>query len=311
VTARQDALADVVGLIRQNGFTPEEISAALAGGAAAREARSAGMLTKIFGYIGGIFVFAGLCVFIGMHWDEIGAPGRIMLTLGVGFCLFVMGVTAARHERLERAATPLFLMAALLEPTGILVALKEYARGGDPANGLLFMNFVMLAQQGLAFTALRRTFLAFSSIVFGATMCAIALDLLHVSHDLEGLVLGLSLMCLAWALGNSPHRAIAGVTYFTGGAIFLEAAWDWLHRSPAEILFLGLACGMIFVSAAARSRALLALGTLATIAYIGYFTEEHFRNSNGWPFVLMLMGFALIGLSALAVRINRKYISRK
>jgi hypothetical protein len=310
VSVREDALIEVVGLIRQNGLTLDDIAAALKGGGM-KEEKSSGILTRIFGYIGGIFVFAGIAIFVGMHWDEIGAVGRIMLTLGIGYCLFVMAVAVAKDRRFERAATPLFIMAALLQPAGIVVALKEYSHGGDPAHGLMFMNFVMLIEQGLAFMALRRTFLALSSIFFGASMFVIGFDLLHIDRNLEGAVIGLSLTAIAWALSNSPHRAIAGITYFVGGAAFLDAAWDALHHSPAEVLFLGLSCGTIFLSTVARSRALLTLGTLATVGYIGEFTAEHFAHDNNWPFVLMFVGVVLIGFSALAVKINKKYIAQK
>ena len=51
-----------------------------------------------------------------------------------------MAVVAARDARFERAATPLFRVATLLEPTGIIVMLREFSRGGDPAYGLLFMG---------------------------------------------------------------------------------------------------------------------------------------------------------------------------
>jgi hypothetical protein len=53
------------------------------------------------------------------------------------------------------------------------------------------------------------------------------------------------------------------------------------------------------------------MGTIATISYIGYFTARHFAHEEAWPFILMLMGFVLIGMSVLAVKLNRKYISQK
>ena len=37
-------------------------------------------------------------------------------------------------------------------------------------------------------------------------------------------------------------------------------------------------------------------------------TNKNFLDSLGWPLVLMLLGFVLIGVSAVAIRINRRYI---
>jgi len=52
----------------------------------------------------------------------------------------------------------------------------------------------------------------------------------------------------------------------------------------------------------------LLVGTLAMLIYIGYYTAEHFANTVGWPIALVIIGIALIGLSALAVRLNNQYI---
>ena len=49
-------------------------------------------------------------------------------------------------------------------------------------------------------------------------------------------------------------------------------------------------------------------GILAILAYTGWFTTEHFADSIGWPLALMAFGIFMIGLSALAVRIDRKYV---
>jgi len=65
---------------------------------------------------------------------------------------------------------------------------------------------------------------------------------------------------------------------------------------------------LIFLSTYVRSRTLLLVGTLSMLAYIGYYTAKHFANTLGWPIALVIIGIALIGMSALAVRINNKYI---
>ncbi|PKO53232.1 MAG: DUF2157 domain-containing protein, partial [Betaproteobacteria bacterium HGW-Betaproteobacteria-2] len=160
MTARQDALVEVVDTIRRHNLSLEEITEALRDGPEIKEQQSSGILSRVFGYIGGIFVFAGLAIFIGMQWDVLGTAQRILLTLGSGFCVFIMALACTTNDRLEKAATPLFLVAALLEATGILVTLKEFSLGGDPAHGLLFLHFVMALQQGCAFIARQRSVLA-------------------------------------------------------------------------------------------------------------------------------------------------------
>jgi hypothetical protein len=311
MSAKQDALIDVVDIIQRHGLTLDEISAALADGADFKAEKSGSILSRLFGYIGGIFVFAGLAIYVGMRWDDLDSVGRIMLTLGTGFCAFVMALVCLTEARFERAATPLFLVAALLEPAGILVVLQEFSRGGDPAYGLLFLHLVMTVQQGCAFFATQRTVLALTTILFALGFFTIAFDLLHIEHHLIGLTVGLSLICIAWSLDTSRHKSIAPLAYFFGSILFLSASYDWIRHTPGEILFLGLACGTIFLSTLARSRTLLLVGTIALIGYIGNYMAEHFAHNLNGPLLLMVMGFMLIGIGALAVRINNKYIRQK
>jgi hypothetical protein len=172
------------------------------------------------------------------------------------------------------------------------------------------MNLVMGIQQGCAFWARRRTVLALTTILFGTSFCTVALDLLGVGHDLMGMVLGVSLGCVAWSLDRSRHGSIAPVVYFCGSCVFLAASYHALRHTSIEVLFVGLACLMIVLSTVARSRTLLGVGTLALIAYIGDFIAEHFQNNLSAPVFLMLVGFILIALGAAAVRINNKYIKQ-
>lgn len=311
MSSKQEALADVVDIIRRHALTLEEIAAALSGAPAFREEKSSGILSRLFGYIGGIFVFAGLGIFIATQWPHLNSPERILLTLGPGFCAFIMALACTTDARFEKAATPLFLIAALLEPTGILVMLKEYSHGGDPAYALLFLHGVMALQQGCALYAKQRTVLAFTTIYFTLGFFTIAFDLLEINRHLIGLTVGSSLLCIGWALANSRHKPLAGLVYFCGGGLFLGTAWDWLANKPGEPLLFVLSCGMVFFSTIARSRALLAVGTIGLLAYIGDYMWDHFRNSFAAPLLLMVAGFVLIGIGALAVRINNKYIRQK
>jgi hypothetical protein len=97
--------------------------------------------------------------------------------------------------------------------------------------------------------------------------------------------------------------------YLAGSAVFFSGLFELVEGTPVELVFLACACGGVFLSTWVRSRALLFVSTVAILGYIGYFTAEHFRDSLGWPLVLILLGLAFIALSAIAMRINRRYIS--
>jgi hypothetical protein len=91
----------------------------------------------------------------------------------------------------------------------------------------------------------------------------------------------------------------------------LAGLFNLVQYSPLEILFLGAACGVVFWSTWVKSRSLLVVGTIAILSYVGYYTAEHFTDVVGWPIALILFGLMLLGLSAVAFRINRKYIAAK
>lgn len=307
---KDDALQEIVSLARHNNISLDDISKALAHTQVLVAKESSGILSKLFGYIGGIFVFSGIGVFISMFWDDFGSAARIIVTLGVGLVAFYMSVACLSDKKYERAATPLFLISSLLQPAGIFVMLDEFSSGGDPRYGVLFMAIFMLIQQGFTFRAKQCTVLAFSAILFGCILFVTLLDLWDVDNNLIGMVIGASLMCIAYALNQSRHTAISPFWYLIGSGTLLWSVFDAVEGTLFELTYLGLSGLMIFLSTCVRSRTLLTVSTLAMLGYIGYYTAEHFANSVGWPVALVIIGIALIGLSSLAVKLNNKYIKQ-
>jgi hypothetical protein len=311
MSTKEDVLHDIVSLAKHNNISLDEIKYALETAPILASKPSSSVLSKLFGYIGGIFVFAGIGVFISMYWDDFGSAARVIVTLGTGFVAFIMALVCLYDKRYERAATPLFLISSLLQPTGILVMLQEYSSGGDARHGVLFMAAFMLIQQAATFWAKRRTVLAFSAILFGCIFFATLFDIWDLSEKLIGIVLGASLMCVAYALNQSRHLAIAPFWYFVGSVILMWSVFESVQNTPFELVYLGLSALLIFLSTYVRSRTLLLVGTLSMLAYIGYYTAKHFANTVGWPIALVIIGIALIGMSALAVRLNNKYIKQQ
>lgn len=306
---KDDALLEIVNLAKRHGISADDIINALSRSQTPSEQDSSGILSRLFGYLGGILVFSGIGVFIAMYWDDFGSAARIIVTWGVGLFAFFMAVGCLADQRFERAATPLFLISSLLQPAGIFVMLDEFSSGGDPRYGVLFMAAYMLLQQGLTFWAKSRGVLAFSAVLFGCIFFVTLFDVWDFDANLSGAVIGMSLLCIAYALDRSRHAALAPFWYLIGSVVLLWAVFDAVKNTPLELLYLGLSGLLIFLSTVLRSRTLLAVGTLSMLAYIGYYTAEHFAGSLGWPVALVVMGMALIGGSALALKLNRKYIT--
>jgi hypothetical protein len=309
VDDRAHALEAIVAIARQHGLSAGDIATAIGEqSASARDSRRRGVLVRVLGLIGGTFVFAGVGVFIALHWDALNSPARVVVTLGSGLAAFALAVVSARDARFDKATAPLFLMAAALEPTGMLVAFDEFGSGGDWRWASLVTCGAVGAQFGLTFAAVRRSTLLFLAMLFATLFWWTGFDLADVDGTVTAVVLGGSMLLAAAGVDRTAHRAITPVWYLAGAGAFLSGVFDAVKRTPFEILFLAFAAGFVYASVVVHSRTLLVVAVLAMLAYTGWFTGEHFVDSVGWPLALVAFGLFMIGLSALAVRIDRDYV---
>ena len=306
--ARTRALEEIVATARAHGLSATEIAAALAEAPVDGAGRHSGVLVRVLGYLGGTFIFAGVGVFIALNWDSMNSGARVIITLGSGVAAFVLALLSSREPRFDKATTPLFLMAAALEPTGMLVAFSEFGSGGDSRAAVLITCATVAVQFGATFITVRRATVLFFTIFFGVACWWTAFDLLDVDDDLTALVLGSSMVLVALGVDRTIHRVITPPWYLVGSAACLGGLFDLVEGSVLEIVFLFAASGFVYLSVVARSRTLLVVATAALLAYTGWFTGQHFADSVGWPIALVIFGIAMIGLSAFAYRIDRRYV---
>ncbi len=307
MTDRDQALSEIVAIAERHGLTHEDVRRALKARSPAAPPRQ-GVLGRAFAYLGGTFVFAGLCVFVGTFWDEMNSAERIVATLGSGIAALVLSLLSHSSPRREKLVAPLYLIAVILQPAGLVVAFGELSTGGEPLHAQLAIAAVMACQGALIFTRLRRTTVLFFLLLFAYTALASALELLHVTEELNGLVVGATCFLVTAGIGHTRHEAITPFWYFVAAAL-VQISWFEIVKDTAfELSFVALPCALVYGSTSLRSRTLLAAGTLGMLVYIGYFTSEHFADSIGWPLALILLGIVMMALGTAAVRINRRYI---
>ena len=312
---RARALDQIVALARDHGLTAAEIGAAMSAGtpaaAAQPESRARTIVMRVLGYLGGTFVFAGVAALIATQWGTMNSAARVIITLGPGVAACVLAVLSSRDERFEKAVAPLFLIAAVLEPAGMLVAFNEFGSGGDPRWAALITAGVVAFQFGAIFNVLRQSMLLLLTVFFATLFWMTAFDLMQLDDERGALVLGASLLLAAIGIDRTPHSLITPPIHLVGGIAFLYGLFDIVEGTPFEILFILTASGFVYLSAAIQSRTLLLVATGAILAYTGWFTGEHFADSVGWPLALVLFGLLMIGMSALAFRIDRQYIRNR
>jgi len=322
---RSRALQDIVTLAERHGISAREIASALGTASpippdlpdlpdrpvpAAPESRARAVIVRVLGYLGGTFVFAGIGVFVALQWEHMNAAARVVVTMGPGVVAFVLAVLAAREERFDKATAPLFLIAAVMEPTGILVAFNELGSGGDWRWATLITFGIVGFQFAAAFGRVHRSTPLFFTVFFSALFWWNALDLVKAGDEATELAMGGALVLAAIGIDRTRHAEITPIWYLIGASVFLYGVFDVVENTVLELSFLAIAAGFVYVAAAVRSRTLLFVSTMAVLAYTAWYTGEYFANSIGWPLALIGFGLLMIGVSALAVRIDRQYVRR-
>lgn len=310
IKTKSEAIARIQALMEDFHITSAEIGADPREKPPASEAvatRQAGIIKRLLSYTGGIFIFSGIGLLANMVWSDITSLQRVIITFGTGLIAFILAWMAAGDERFQKAATPLFLIAAVFEIGGLFVFLDEYF---PPSGRTEFVEFAIFAVIGLqmaaAFYALNRSSTLFLVLACSQIALGRLLAWLDFGETLIVFIVGLSTLLLSFGIDKTAHRTITPFWYFLGGALLLWACWDMIEGTPLDLAFLGINAFLIYVSILAASRALLFVSVLGLIAYLGYFTEEYFADTVGWPVALILMGLVMIGISIFAVRIGQK-----
>ena len=241
VTDKASALENIARLMRSYDITPAEVEAAFHARAASRPEpakRSRGDIAKtLFTYLGAIFILAGISTYIGTFWVSMGSAMRVVMTLGVGYILLIVLVSALHERKYPRLILPLTLASVFMMTGGWFVLIHEvYPHGDNWRAAMLFVFGVMALHQGALFGKYRLTVLAFTALFFVYGFMHVGLDLLGVPIAYIAIVLGASLFLVGTALEDTPHRMLAepalliGTIWMNGGlfdriAIATSANW--------------------------------------------------------------------------------------
>jgi hypothetical protein len=315
-------LEEVRDLAAAGELTEAEVIAAVRGAAdrrAAEIAARSGRYSKLLYFVGGGVIFIGIVAFLAQVWDELGSVMHVVVTLGSGLAAFTAGVLLSWHGRLGAAGPAFFLIAALVLPLGMAVALDE--AGLDPERlGLQSLMALLLLA---SFLAVYRFFRSSSLLVYAivyATWAFFAVTGFVAGSDprfagreffeYRTLAVGLAFMALGWAFSATERDGLSGPLYAFGSLAFLGSAlalsgWKPSQNAFWELAFPGLDFVVLYLSVHLRSKALLTFGSLFLGAYLAKITGEYFSDSMGWPLALIVLGLLLMGVGFLTYRLKR------
>ncbi len=162
---------------------------------------------------------------------------RVFMTLGVGYILLIVLVSALYENKYPKLILPLALASVFMITGGWFVFIHEVFPHGDNWRVAVLAVFgVMALQLGVLFGKYRRTVLAFTLLFFVYGFMHVGLDLLDVPPAYIAIVLGASLCLVATALEDTPYRVLAapalliGICWMNGGLfdhIAMASAVNW------------------------------------------------------------------------------------
>lgn len=272
VTDKASALASIAQLMRNYNITPAEVEAAFRLPAASRPEptrRSRGDIAKtLFIYLGAIFILAGISTYIGTFWVSMGSVMRVLVTLGVGYILLIVLLSALYENKYPKLILPLALASVFVMTGGWFVLIHEvYPHGENWRAAVLFVFGVMALHQGALFGKYRLTVLAFTALFFVYGFMQVGLDLLNVPFAYIAIVLGASLFLVATALEDTDHRVLAAPALLIAICWLNGGLFDRIAMSTSAN-WASLLTGVCLISAA---YGLQKAGRYSGLAGLGYF----------------------------------------
>lgn len=323
---KNDLIEEVQRQLAAGSLSEQELLELIAADAATPQRRDsvlASRLSVILYYVGGGIVFLGMVFLIAQEWDQFPPWLKIFVTLGSGIAAFVVGVLLSQHEKLGAAGPAFFLLSAMLLPGGILVAYDEAGVNVDALPVLVQISGILAAVYIGAYLTFRQTVLLVFGILFSTWFFFMLTSQLASGAPIYErfefvtyriLFAGLCYMFLGHAFSGTDREVLTGWLYGIGVVAFLGAGFalgEWKPNQNVfwEAIYPGLVFAVIFLSTYLKSRTFLVFGSLALGSFLVKITAEYFEDSIGWPASLVLMGFMLMGVAYLAVRIKRHYLS--
>ncbi|MBV5298540.1 MAG: DUF2157 domain-containing protein [Rhodoferax sp.] len=329
LAAAQDGLitAQQAQLLWARWLASSRLPAAALGQAAALPAVPAGprfSFTNTLYYFGGMIAIGAMSLFMTLGWQAFGAWGLAAISAGYLLaCLKVADHLKSRH--LPVPAGILATLAVVLVP--LLVWCVQQALGWWPPGGSgsysayhthinwrwITLEFATLAA---GVVMLWRYRLPFMVMPIAVTLWYMSMDVAHgLWHDVGfwdwqfirdvSLVFGIATVFIAMWVDVRSRRApepawrqdYAFWLYLFGTLMFWSALS--LRDSNSELgkaLYCLINLALVFAGAAIGRRVFTVFGGLGVAIYLGYLSHKVFGDSLLFPFVLTLLGLAVVGL---------------
>jgi len=237
-TDKFGALKNITQLMNTYDITPAEVETAFyapgSSSSSATERSKGDIAMTLFSYLGAIFIIAGISTYIGMFWDSMGSTMRIFMTLGIGYILLIVLVSALHENKFPRLILPLTFACVLMMTGGWIVLIDEVIPHGDNWRAaMLFVFGMMTLHQGVLFGKYQRTVLAFTALFYVYGFMYVGFDMLGIPIAYIAIILGSSVFLVGNALEKTIHRVLVEPTLLVGACWLDSGLFDCIAMFTA------------------------------------------------------------------------------
>lgn len=283
-------------------------------------------ITEILYYIGGGIVFIGIFIMIWQNWRDFSFLTKLLVTLGSGVAAYLVGAVLGKREKTQGISLAFHFIAAMVLPIGIYVVFDNAGLDIGSYGIQSLISGILLVVYLASYFVFRKNFFILFSIIFGtwfyfaitgkmAAEVVLRKDLWNFNWY-RVLVAGVSYMLMGYSFSKNDRKSLSGFLYGFGIFSFLLSSLLLGGWKPEEfknifweLIYIGLIFGTLFLSVAIKSKSFLVWGTIFLMIFILKITSEYFSVGLGWPFALIIAGFAMIGAGYLGVSVKRKFIN--
>ena len=273
-------------------------------------------LIHLLWYGGALLILGAMTLFATLAFAQMGGVGltATAIVYAAGFVL------AGRHLWHRGLTTPGGLMIAIavgmapMAVFGLQEMSDQWGTMGDPGNYRDFYrwvhgSFVPMELATLAAGALALCFFRFPFIVaiMAFALWFLSMDLapwVFHGQDLSwdqrrdlSLYFGLALMLLAWGVDLAARQAdfafwlhLVGAVTFWGGLTLQDGGSGW-----AQAAYCAINVGLVLLAVFLGRRVYAVFGMIGIMVYLGHLVADVFADSLLFPFVLTLIGLAVMG----------------
>jgi uncharacterized membrane protein YkgB len=326
---KQQTIAFIQGQLAMGQITKEDLSVIIGNSNSTpvtipshpKEQTSSNLIHVLYS-IGAIIAIVGVGILVFQNWDTIGLIGRLLVTLGISFATYSIGLLMRRPDQ-KTLSQIMFTISATLAPLGSYVLLHEAAITFTSLTQFV-TAIILTAIFGTALIISRKNILTLITAGMATwAYYAILIKIFGFSYNnfdllkLATILIGVSYIFIAYSLkasstnGDTQDRdekkRSANILYGFGTLAILGAGIS--ISGIFDLFFIALIFGAFYGSVFLKSRAMLLFAALFLVSHIFKLTSKYFVHSIGWPVALIGIGFLVIGIGYMTFYLNRKFIS--